>query len=72
MWVNDRTCQRFFHVAPWKKYFPVQPSDPSSNTGTTREIVIRGQQELAADAKVIKEHHEQKKIDGKDNRYEAN
>jgi hypothetical protein len=36
------------------------------------EIVIRGKQELAADAKVIEEYHEQKKIDGKDNRYQAN
>jgi hypothetical protein len=72
MWVNDRTCQQFFRVAPWKKYFPVQPSDPSGNANTTSEIVIRGQQELAADAKVIEEYHEQKKIDGKDNRYEAN
>jgi superfamily II DNA helicase RecQ len=72
MWVNDRTCQRFFHVAPWKKYFPVQPRDPSSNPITVNEIVIRGQQELAADIKAIEEYQEEKKIDSKENRYEAN
>jgi hypothetical protein len=36
------------------------------------EIVIRGQQELAADVKAAKEYQEQKKIDGRKNRYEAN
>jgi hypothetical protein len=72
MWVNNRTCQQFFRVAQWKRYFPVQPRDPSRNPATTSEIVIRGQQELAADIKAIKEYQEKKKIDSKENRYQAN
>lgn len=72
LWNDGISCQQFFRVGKWKRYFVVRSNPDTLSVEKVDDLVRRGEEMLAAQLREVVDYRTKKRVEADENRYEAN